>query len=148
MTGAAQQPPLRRVFIRDLMLDARIGVYPEEKDGLQPIRINISFEMRDDGLDYPDGIGPDDVARVVDYDGLAKRVRALVGRAHVQLVETMAEQIARACLIDVRVLMVRVSVEKLAVFVDAASAGVEIERSRQTVFHRIPEVPIVTRTCR
>ena len=134
MTGTASVPPLRRVFIRDLVLDARIGVYPEEKGGRQPVRINISFEMRDDGLDHPDGIGPDDVTRVVDYDGLAKRVRALIGRAHVQLVETMAEQIARLCLNDPRVLIARVRVEKLAVFTDAASAGVEIERSRETVF--------------
>jgi dihydroneopterin aldolase len=127
-------PALRRVFIRDLVLDARIGVYPEEKRGQQPMRVNISLEMRDDGLDHPDGIGPDEVGRVVDYDGLAKRVRALVGRAHVQLVETMAEQIARLCLADRRVLRVRVMVEKLTVFADAASAGVEIERSRDGVF--------------
>ncbi len=131
---AAPGPPLRRVFIRDLVLQARIGVYPEEKGGRQPIRVNISYEMRDDGVDHPDGIGPDAVARVVDYDGLAKRVRALVGRAHVELVETMAEQIARACLADPRVLRARVTVEKLAVFADAASAGVEIERSRDMVF--------------
>jgi len=127
-------PPLRRVFIRDLVLAARIGVYPEEKGGRQPVRINISYEMRDDGLDHPKGIGPDVVSRVVDYDGMAKRVRALVGRAHVELVETMAEEIAYLCLTDARVLSVRVSVEKLAVFADAASAGVEIERSRETVF--------------
>ncbi len=138
MMTTAPAPPLRRVFIRDLVLDARIGVYPEEKGGRQPIRINISFEMRDDGLDHPDGIGADDVARVVDYDGMAKRVRALIGRAHVQLVETMAEQIARLCLQDPRVLVARVSVEKLAVFADAASAGVEIERSRETVFPPLP----------
>jgi len=127
-------PPLRRVFIRDLVLQARIGVYPEEKGGRQPIRVNISYRMRDDGLDHPHGIGPDVVARVVDYDGIAKRVRALVGQAHVDLVETMAEQIAHLCLTDPRVLSVCVSVEKLAVFADAASAGVEIERSRETVF--------------
>jgi dihydroneopterin aldolase len=134
VTETRPAPPLRRVFIRDLVLDARIGVYPEEKGGRQPVRINISFEMRDDGLDYADGIGPDDVTRVVDYDGLAKRVRALIGRAHVHLVETMAEQIARLCLNDPRVLTARVRVEKLTVFADAASAGVEIERSRETVF--------------
>ncbi len=134
MTASGLVPSRRRVFIRDLVLDARIGVYPEEKGGRQPIRINISFEMRDDGLDWPDGVGPDEVGRVVDYDGLAKRVRALVGRAHVQLVETMAEQIARLCLADVRVLVVRVQVEKLTVFADATSAGVEIERSRDKVF--------------
>jgi dihydroneopterin aldolase len=90
--------------------------------------------MRDDGLDHPHGIGPDVIARVVDYDAMAKRVRALIGRAHVELVETMAEQIAHLCLVDARVLTVRVSVEKLTVFADAASAGVEIERTRGMAF--------------
>jgi 7,8-dihydroneopterin aldolase/epimerase/oxygenase len=134
--GPTPEPahPPRRVFIRDLVLPARIGVYPEEKGGRQPIRINISFTMRDDGLDHPHGIGPDVISRVVDYDGMAKRVRALIGRAHVELVETMAEQIAHLCLADARVLTVRVSVEKLTVFADAASAGVEIERTRGMVF--------------
>jgi dihydroneopterin aldolase len=134
VTTPGPPPPLRRVFIRDLVLQARIGVYPEEKGGRQPIRINISYQMRDDGLDHPNGIGQDVVSRVVDYDGMAKRVRALVGRGHVELVETMAEQIAFLCLADARVLGVRVSVEKLAVFADAASAGVEIERWREMVF--------------
>lgn len=133
MTGS-EAAPLRQVFIRDLVLDARIGVYPEEKGGRQPIRINISFKMRDDGLDYPDGIGPDEVGRVVDYDGLAKRVRSLVGRAHVQLVETMAEQIARLCFNDPRVISACVKVEKLTVFADAVSAGVVVKRTRETVF--------------
>jgi len=132
---AHRPDPLRRVFIRDLLLQARIGVYPEEKTGQrQPIRINISFEMPDDGLDHPGGVGPDDVGRVVDYDGLAKRIRAFVGRAHVELVETMAEEIARLTLQDRRVISARVLVEKLAVFKDAAGAGVEIERYRDNVF--------------
>ncbi len=133
MTGLSA-PALRRVFIRDLVLEARIGVYAEEKGRRQPVRINISFEMRDDGLDHPGGVGPDVVGRVVDYDGLAKRIRAFINRAHVELVETMAEEIARLSLQDPRVLSARVSVEKLTVFADAASAGVEILRYRDQVF--------------
>ncbi|MCB8879156.1 dihydroneopterin aldolase [Acidisoma cellulosilytica] len=125
---------LRRIFIRDLVLDARIGVYASEKGRRQPVRINISFEMRDDGLDHPGGVGPDVVGRVVDYDALAKRIRAFVNSAHVELVETMAEEIARLSLQDPRVVSARVSVEKLTVFPDAASAGVEILRERDQVF--------------
>jgi dihydroneopterin aldolase len=116
------------------VMDARIGVYPEEKSRLQPIRINISFEMRDDGLDHAGGVGPDIVGRVVDYDGLSKRIRAFVRRAHVELVETMAEEIARLSLQDPRVVSARVTVEKLTVFSDAVSAGVEIVRFRNQVF--------------
>jgi dihydroneopterin aldolase len=57
-------------------------------------------------------------------------VRGLIGAGHVNLVETLAERIAEACLHDLRVHAVRVRVEKLDVFPDAVSAGVEIERRR------------------
>jgi dihydroneopterin aldolase len=125
---------LRRVFVRDLCLDARIGVYAEEQDGRQPIRVNMSYWVADDGLDHPDGVGPDSFDRVVDYDGMTRRVRSMIAKAHVALVETMAEKIAQLCLKDPRVVRVRIRVEKLTVFRDAASAGVEIERSRGQIF--------------
>jgi dihydroneopterin aldolase len=49
----------------------------------------------------------------------------------VRLVETLAERIAEACLEDERVEHVRIRIEKLDVFADAASAGIEIERRRR-----------------
>jgi dihydroneopterin aldolase len=67
---------------------------------------------------------------VVDYEGVADAVRAIVAAGHVMLVETLAERIAESCLADPRVHLARVRVEKLDVFADAASAGVEIERRR------------------
>ena len=44
------------------------------------------------------------------------------------LVETLADRIAEMCLEDQRVRTARVRIEKLDVFADAESAGVEIER--------------------
>ena len=44
------------------------------------------------------------------------------------LVETLAERLAGICLQDPRVRSARVRVEKLDVFADAVSVGVEIER--------------------
>jgi dihydroneopterin aldolase len=70
----------------------------------------------------------DELGRVVDYEAIVNRVRAIVAAGHVQLVETLAERLAESCLSDQRVLSARVRVEKLDVFADAASAGVEVER--------------------
>jgi dihydroneopterin aldolase len=56
------------------------------------------------------------------------QTRALVAGGHMQLVETLAERIAETILIDHRIRSVRVRVEKLDVFADAGSVGVEIER--------------------
>ncbi|MGA9014613.1 MAG: dihydroneopterin aldolase, partial [Acetobacteraceae bacterium] len=73
-------------------------------------------------------VGRDELVRVVDYEKLADCVRSIVSSGHVRLVETLAERIAEICLQDSRVHLARVRVEKLDVFMDATSAGVEIER--------------------
>ena len=115
---------LRHVFVRDLMLDAHIGVHQHEKLGPQRIRVNVDLAVWEKDLD---GIG-DQLANVVCYEEVVSAIRALVAEGHVNLVETLAEQIASLCLEDRRVRVARVRVEKLDVFEDAASVGVEIER--------------------
>jgi dihydroneopterin aldolase len=117
---------LRHVFLRDMVLPARIGVHAHEHGVAQRVRINLDLAVADPGT----GEGPDELARVVDYQRLAGRVRAIVAAGHVRLVETLAERIALACLDDKRVKKVRVTVEKLDVFADAASAGAAVERVR------------------
>ena len=73
-------------------------------------------------------MGSDELARVVDYEKVADQVRAIAASGHTRLVETLAERVAESCLLDPRVRVVRVMVEKLDVFADALSAGIEIER--------------------
>ncbi|HQT64188.1 MAG: dihydroneopterin aldolase [Acidocella sp. 20-57-95] len=120
----------RHMFIRDLVLSASIGVYAHEHEARQRIRINLDLAIQEEPpgkLSRP-SVGRDDLARVVDYESIVIRTREIVNQGHVQLVETLAERLAEACLTDSRVAQVRVRVEKLDVFADAASAGVEIER--------------------
>jgi dihydroneopterin aldolase len=121
---------LRHVFLRDLVLPARVGVYPHEHATPQRVRINVDLAV-EEAPPLPDDATPtirEELARVVDYEKVARDVRVIVGARHVRLVETLAERIAAACLMDPRVRTVRVRVEKLDVFADAAAAGVEIER--------------------
>ncbi len=114
---------VRHVFIRDLILTCLIGVHKHERKQPQRIRINLDLAVRE-------GAGPQDdkLSEVVCYEDVADGIRSLVGVGHVNLVETLAEQIAAMCLEDERVRVARVRIEKLDVFEDAASAGVEIER--------------------
>jgi len=125
---------LRHVFLHDLLLQAAIGVYTQEHGRTQRIRVNVDLGVTDDGargLSRP-SVGADDLARVVDYAAVAERVRGVVAAGHVQLVETLAERLAEACLDDARVQLARVRVEKLDVLPDGASAGVEVERRRRS----------------
>lgn len=132
---------MRHVFLRDMVLPASIGIYPHEHAAPQRIRINVDLAVRDDpggpGMTRA-GVGRDELGRVVDYERVAASVRAVVAAGHVQLVETLAERLAEICLEDSRILIARIRIEKLDVFADVGSAGVEIERCRATC----PPLPV------
>ena len=113
---------LRHVFIRDLELLAHIGIHGHEQTKHQPVRINVDLSV-EDAQELEDRLD-----RVVYYESITLRIRAIVARGHINLAETLAETIAEACLEDSRVKCARIRVEKLHAVPGAESAGVEIER--------------------
>ncbi len=119
-------PGIRRVFVTDLVLECLIGVHRHEKDGAQRVRINLDLSVAESEQPVDDRL-----ANVLCYEDLITKVRVLVSAGHVNLVETLAERIAVLCLAEPGVLSARVRVEKLDVFSDAASVGVEIERTNR-----------------
>lgn len=122
--SAATAASTRQVFINDLVLDCLIGVHRHERDGSQRVRINLDLTV----LDSPEPID-DRLSNVLCYEDLIVKVRHLAMSGHVNLVETLAERLASLCLAEPGVQTVRVRVEKLDVFADAASVGIEIFRS-------------------
>lgn len=131
MTYASAADGLRQVFLRDMLLAARIGVHPHEQGAPQRVRISVKLAVEDPGASgQAPAVGADELSRVVDYQAVADAVRRIVAAGHVRLAETLAERIASACLDDKRVKKVCVTVEKLDVFRDAAGAGVVVERLR------------------
>jgi dihydroneopterin aldolase len=116
---------LRHVFVRDLVLDCSIGVHQFEREAPQSVRINLDLAVREADTN---GQLDDDLANVVCYEELTKGVRQLIARDHVNLVETLAEDVAAMCLTDSRVRSARIRIEKLDILEDATSVGVEIER--------------------
>jgi dihydroneopterin aldolase len=120
--GSLAGAGVRHVFVRDMVLQAAIGVYAHEHGRKQRVRVNVDLAVRETG------VGLDQVEQVVSYERVVEQVRAIVGGGHVKLVETVAERIAAACLEDARVLRVVVRVEKLDVFADTGSVGVAVER--------------------
>ena len=112
------------IFVKDMVMPASIGVHRHEHDAPQRIRINVELTVHESAVPIED-----DLANVVCYEDIVVRVRAIVGRGHINLVESLAADIATACLADRQVESVRVRVEKLDVFADTASVGVEIHRA-------------------
>ena len=116
---------LRHVFVRDLDLMALIGIYEHEKTQPQRMIVNIDLSVLEG--DGPQG---DDIGHVVSYEIVVKKVEQIIADGHINLVETLCEKIAAACLRDKRVVAARVRVEKPDIIKNARSVGVEIERQR------------------
>jgi len=123
MADASQR--LYHVFIRDLVVPCSIGIYDFEKEAPQPVRLNLDL-----AVDEAEGPVDDEHRNVVCYEKIANGARELVNAGHINLVETLAEELATMCLSNTRVHSARIRVEKLDIIADAASVGVEIERLR------------------
>lgn len=119
--------PARRVFVRDLELMARVGIFEVEKRYVQRIVVNVDLAVVDD---Y-DGLS-DRLDDVVDYGRVVAAVRSIVESEHFHLIETLAERIAASCLEDARVLAARIGIEKPDILPGCRSVGIEIERRRAT----------------
>ena len=119
---------LRLVYVRDLELQARLGIHPHEKAATQRVRIGVELAVRDPHAPLDEG--PDIFARVVDYAAIVRMAREEATAGHVLLAETLAERIALRALADPRVDSARVSVEKPDAFPDVAAVGVMVERRR------------------
>jgi len=117
---------LDAVFIRQLRLQAWIGLYRHEKIAPQTIEIDLEISLPPDSTVFRTG----KVADTIDYGVVVEHVRALLAKERFGLVESLAERVADSILSDFSSPRVRVSVAKLGVLRDARLVGVSIERSR------------------
>jgi dihydroneopterin aldolase len=112
-----------KVFVRELRIEAEIGIYAHEHGRRQPLVIDVD-------LDVAVTTG-DQIADTVNYEAVAAKAQSIAAEGHMKLIETFAERLARALLEDSRVARARVRVEKPeALAPRAAAAGVEIVLTR------------------
>jgi dihydroneopterin aldolase len=114
-----------RVFVHDLVLDVEIGVYTHEKGVTQRVRFSVDVDL------IPADALNDDVRQAFDYDTIIKGIKTIIARGHINLVETLAEEIAKLCLAHPRAQSARVMIEKLDK--EPGAVGVEIVRAKAGV---------------
>lgn len=113
---------ITEIIVRDFIIPARIGIYPEEHTKTQRICVNVTMELANFRITH------DTIEETVSYEGLVKEIRKQADIHH-NLVETLAETLANYALTDNRVLTAKVSIEKLDVFPEGR-VGCHISRTR------------------
>ena len=110
-----------KLFVRDLVVQAEIGLYEHEYGRTQPLVLEVELEVAPAGFEK--------VGDVINYENVGHWAREVAASGHIELLETFAERVAIACMRDVRVLAARVRVEKPEALAPAV-AGIEIRLSR------------------
>ncbi len=112
----------RRLFVRNFDVLANIGIHDFEKAAAQRIIVNIDvFVPLAETTPRHDRI-----VEVLDYDFIHATVRERVARGHINLQETLCDDLARVLLAHPLVRAVRVSTEKPDVYPDCDAVGVEV----------------------
>jgi dihydroneopterin aldolase len=114
-----------QVFLRQLVLPACIGVLAHEKVAPQDIVLDIALE-----IDIRKAALSDNLNDTLDYAQLAQQLATHCLHRHVELVETLAEQLAIICLQDKRVQRATLTLGKPHALANAASVGVHITREQ------------------
>ena len=82
---------MNTVYIRGLRTEAVIGIHPWEREIRQALVLDLDMAS-----DTPRAAATDRIADALDYAAIADRVTALVEASEYQLIETLAEAVARA----------------------------------------------------
>lgn len=112
-----------KVFLHDLRVQTTIGIFDWERRIRQTIGIDLEMAS-----DVRKAAATDEIDDALDYKKVAKRIIAFVEAAEFQLVESLAEAIAKIVTDEFSVPWVRVSVNKQGAVRGAAGVGIIIER--------------------
>ena len=112
----------RRIFLRNYVVDANIGIHAHEKNGAQRVALNVDVFVPL-SLYTP---RHDRIHEVIDYDFIRLAIKHRIEQGHINLQETLVDDVARALLAHPAVRAVRVSSEKPDVYDDVDAVGIEI----------------------
>lgn len=113
-----------RVLVRGIRLHASVGTEPWERQVRQPLEVDVEAEVDTSTL-----LRTGELSSGVDYNAVIHIVRSVVFEGHTDLVEVLADRIARELLAATVARVVRVQVRKYSACAsDAAHVGVEVER--------------------
>lgn len=112
-----------KIFLGALTVECIVGIWDWERRVKQ--KVILDLEM---ATDIRRAAASDRIEDTIDYKKVSKRLLAFVGESQFNLVETLAEQIARVVVTEFGVSWVKVRLNKQGAIRGARDVGIEIER--------------------
>jgi len=115
-----------KVFIKNLEIDAIIGIYDFERT--TPQKVVLDMEMSWNNRKAAKSENIDDA---LNYKTLSDHLKEFVGNSEFQLIETLAEQVAKIVLEDYKVEWLSLTLHKPDALDGATDVGVKIIRQAE-----------------
>ena len=115
----------KKVLIKELVLDLKIGYYEFEKENTQKVKFSLE-------VDYMDKKPSNDrdLKSIVNYAKIVKLIKKLVKNKHYNFLETLAEDVFDELFKDKRIDKISLRIEKLEIMKDCSSVGIQISKKR------------------
>ena len=115
----------KKVLIKDLLLDLKLGYYDFEKENPQKVKFSLE-------IDYVDKkpSNDKDLKSIVNYSRIVKLIKKLVKNKHYNFLETLAEDVFDELFKDKRIDKISLQIEKLEIMKDCSSVGIQISKKR------------------
>ncbi len=120
-SGYDSIPGCDKIFLSDYVISVEIGAFESEIGKKQKIRFNVVVDVRNEEI-----FRYDEVEDILSYEIIIGAIKFHLSDKRINLLETLAELIAKSCLSDVRARRAKVRIEKLDRV--PGSLGVEIVR--------------------
>jgi len=114
------------VIIKNLIIDASIGIHEHEKIKKQRVSISLSIEVKDN-ISLVD----QKIENFLSYENVINNIKLIINKGHIDLVETLSYEILSNIFSDSRASKIWLKIEKLDVFEEAESVGLEITKTRK-----------------
>ncbi len=114
------------IFLRDLEIDATIGIFEWEKRIKQKVRIDLEMAS-----DIAKAAASDSIDDTLDYKAISKRIIQFVEDSQYELIETLIEKVAEILLNEFNIPWVRVTISKPGAVRGSRDVGIIIERGER-----------------
>jgi dihydroneopterin aldolase len=112
------------IFIDDLRVEAKVGIYPREQATSQMLEINLTFGVPDEAAAH------DNIRDTIDYAEVIARIRHELTENRFNLLETLGEHIVAVLFHEFGAPWVKLSIAKVGIMKGVKRVGVFIERGR------------------
>ena len=115
---------VKKIVIKDLILNKIFGFYPNEKTKPQRLKFNIKLELVTN-LKFSD----EDLETILDYDQIINTINNILDKK-INFLETLADQIIEELFKNSKIAAIELKIEKLDILKNAVSAGIEINKRK------------------